>query len=227
MPNTKKLKLSPPPFPNRDPYPFAATTRFRNMVIDLENLSGSVREGTDPNGKKWRTKFEGAHYGEIRGSKGSDGDPVDVYIKDPPDESTNVAYVIHQNFPRTHPTKGGQYDEDKVVLGVSSAEEAKALYLRHYNRKDFFRSVTEMKIEPFKRAVFGENKGEKVAMEQELQEYYKLGQELAVKLSAGVAQKPDWPKSMPKHGGPVTPVAELKKKMEARPPFKKNLVAQM
>jgi hypothetical protein len=158
-----ELKISPPPFPNREKYPFVATVRYRKMVIDIENLDGSTREGKDPNGKPWKTEFRGAHYGEIRDSKGTDGDPLDVYIKNPPDDGANKAYIVHQNHPRTHPTKAGQYDEDKVVLGVSSAEEAKALYLKHYNRKDFLRSITEMTIEPFKRYIFGENKAEKVA----------------------------------------------------------------
>lgn len=158
-----ELKISPPPFPNRDEYPFTASVRYRGMVIDIENLDGSVREGKDPNGKPWRTKFDGSHYGELRGSLGTDGDKLDVYIKSRPDDDANKAYIIHQNFPRTHPTKGGQYDEDKVVLGVSSVEAAKELYLRHYQRKDFLRSVTEMPIEKFKVVAFGENKGEKVA----------------------------------------------------------------
>lgn len=158
-----ELKISPPPFPNRKEYPFAASVRYRGMVIDIENLDGSVREGKDSNGRTWRTLFDGCHYGELRGSLGTDGDKLDVYIKSKPVDGANRAYVIHQNFPRTHPTKAGQYDEDKVVLGVKSAEAAKELYLRHYNRKDFFRSVTEMSIEAFKRYAKGENKGEKVA----------------------------------------------------------------
>lgn len=158
-----ELKISPPPFPNREEHPFVATVRFRKLVIDIENLDGSTREGTDSNGKPWKTEFRGAHYGEIRDSRGTDGDALDVYIKNPPDDGANMAYIIHQNHPRTHPKKPGEYDEDKVVLGVSSAEEAKELYLRHYNRKDFLRSVTEMAIEPFKRYIFGENKAEKVA----------------------------------------------------------------
>ena len=158
-----ELKISPPPFPNREEPPFVATVRFRKLVIDIKNLDGSTREGTDPNGKPWKTEFRGAHYGEIRDSKGTDGDALDVYIKNPPDDGASMAYIIHQNHPRTHPKKPGEYDEDKVVLGVSSAEEAKELYLRHYNRKDFLRSITEMAIEPFKRYIFGENKAEKVA----------------------------------------------------------------
>lgn len=169
-----ELKISPPPFPNREEYPFTASVRYRGMTIDIENLDGSVREGKDPNGKPWRTKFNGCHYGELRGSLGSDGDKLDIYIAARPVDGANKAYIIHQNHPRTHPTKGGQYDEDKVVLGVASVEAAKELYLRHYQRKDFLRSVTEMPIEKFKRYALGENKGEKVARyitKSELREY--------------------------------------------------------
>ena len=309
-----ELKINPPPFPNREEHPFVATVRFRKMVIDIENLDGSTRERTDPNGKPWKTEFRGAHYGEIRDSKGTDGDALDVYIKNPPDDGANMAYIIHQNHPRTHPKKPGEYDEDKVVLGVSSAEEAKELYLRHYNRKDFLRSVTEMAIEPFKRYIFGENKAEKVAdaatafirmrmrgnaMPNECktpgekicskgqgrgeargkgrgplgipvgkkeknmktaQDLYKLGYELgmcdklaqmgAVPAAAGSTltgamtttmprpsasknipgvNAPNWPSQLPQHGGPVTPISQLKTQM-AGPQldpsmFKKTLTA--
>lgn len=157
------LPISPPPFPNREEYPFTATVRYKGLIIDIENLEGSVREGVGPKGKKWKTEFNhGAHYGEIRGSKGSDGDKLDVYIKaDPVD--TNKAYIIHQNFPGDHPTKAGSWDEDKVVLGVGSTKEAIDLYLAHYNRKDFFRSITVMPLSTFKKVIFDEVKGEKVA----------------------------------------------------------------
>ena len=158
-----ELKIGPPPFPNRVEYPFTASVRYRGMIIDIENLDGSVRKGKGPNGHTWSTNFNGCHYGELRGSLGTDGDKLDVYIKSKPMDGANKAYIVHQNFPRTHPTKAGQYDEDKVILGVSSAEKAKELYLQHYNRKDFFRSVTEMSIEAFKRYARGENKGEKMA----------------------------------------------------------------
>jgi len=150
------------------------------MVIDIENLSGSVREGTDPNGKHWRIKFDGVHYGELRDSLGADGDKLDIYIRAIPRKAANRAYIVHQNFPRTHPTKGGQYDEDKVILGVNSADEAKALYLKHYNRKDFFRSITEMPVEAFKRYAMGENKGEKVAAGTTPQGAEEIGRQIGV-----------------------------------------------
>jgi len=157
-----KLDIKAPPVPNRKRFPFVASLNYKGLVIDIENLDGSVREGISPDGKKWQTKFKGAHYGEIRNSSGTDGDPLDVYIKSNPVNS-DTAYIIHQNHPGNHPTKAGTYDEDKVVLGVKNAKEAKELYLRHYNRKDFFRSITEMPLSKFKKYIFKENKGEKVA----------------------------------------------------------------
>lgn len=172
-----KLVIGPPPSPNRKKYPFVATIRYKGLVIDIENLDGSTRSGVGPNGKPWKTLFKGAHYGEIRGSKGTDGDPLDVYLKAAPADTDKV-FVVHQNFPGNHPSKAGQHDEDKCVIGASSLEEAKNLYLHHYNRKDFLRSVTEMAFGKFKKYIFGENKGDKVAS---LKFAYALGEYAAVK----------------------------------------------
>jgi hypothetical protein len=149
-----ELKIGPPPTPNRKKFPFVGTVRLHGMAIDIENLKGSVREGPG-----WKTKMN-FHYGEIRDSKGTDGDKVDVYIGAAPDSKR--VFIVHQNFPGTHP-KAGQYDEDKVMLGFSSPEAAKEAYLSQYSRKDFFRSITEMEMPKFKKLIFGEVKGEKIA----------------------------------------------------------------
>jgi len=157
-----KLTEGAPPFPNREDYPFVCTVRWKGLVIDVENKPGSVRTGTDANDNPWKTAFEDCYYGEIRGSLGVDGDPVDVYIPAEPDDNTLV-YVVHQNHPRTHPSKAGQYDEDKVVLGAVDLDDAKQIYLKHYSRKDFFRSLTVLQLERFKRMIFSGNGGEKIA----------------------------------------------------------------
>lgn len=175
-----KLKIDLPPTPNRAKYPFVGSVKYRGLDIDLENLSGSTRSGADASGKPWKTKFDGAHYGELRGSRGADGDPLDVYIKDEPVEN-DLVFIVHQNHPGNHPTKAGKWDEDKVVLGVSSVDEARDLYLRHYNRRDFLRSITVMDFSKFKRYAFERKPKEKVAMEN----FYKLGMRLAF-ATAGV-----------------------------------------
>lgn len=153
------LQIGPPPSPNRDKFPFVGTANIQGLRIDIENLAGSVREGTGPGGKKWQTKMR-YHYGEIRKTDGVDGDKLDVYIG--PNPQSKKVFIVHQNHPGSHP-KAGQYDEDKAMLGFNSADEAKRGYLKQYDRKDFFRSITEMPMAQFKKSIFGENKGEKVA----------------------------------------------------------------
>jgi len=160
MEKLNAIKISPPPSPNRDEFPFVGATNVQGLMIDLENLAGSVREGKGPNGSTWKTKMR-YHYGEIRKTKGTDRDKLDVYIG--PNPQSKRVFIVHQNFPSNHPSRAGKYDEDKVMLGFNSPEEAKRAYIKQYSRKDFFRSLTEMPMAQFKKSVFKENKGEKIA----------------------------------------------------------------
>jgi DNA-binding ferritin-like protein len=100
------------------------------------------------------------HYGEIRGTEGTDGDKLDVYVGDNHDSSLVV--VIHQHNPWD-----GQYDEDKVILGCESVEEAIGLYKKQYDRPGFFKDkeYTVMPIGAFWRWVNEEkNKGKRVKL---------------------------------------------------------------
>lgn len=155
------IKIGPPPKPNRKEFPFSGTAEVQGIKVNVENLKGSTREGTDPGGKKWSRKMN-FHYGEISrpNTEGVDGDKLDVYIG--PDPDSKKVFVVHQNHPKSHPTKAGDYDEDKTMLGFSTADAAKKAYLSQYNDDSFFRSMTEMDIDQFKKAIV-ENKGEKVA----------------------------------------------------------------
>jgi hypothetical protein len=154
------VKIGPPPSPNRKEHPFVGTISFRGLRILVENKPGDARSGVGPGGKRWQTKML-FPYGEIEGAKGADKDALDVYVG--PHADAKQVFIVHQNFPRTHP-RAGEYDEDKVMLGFRSAEEAKSAYHAHYDRKDFFRSLTVMDFGAFKQMVMsGEIKGEKVA----------------------------------------------------------------
>ncbi|GHT90004.1 hypothetical protein FACS1894137_19360 [Spirochaetia bacterium] len=82
-------------------------------------------------------------YGYIRGTEGVDGDHVDVYIG--PDEEASSVYIVHQNDPVT-----GKYDEDKVMLGFPSLHDARAAYLKQYDRPGFLGKVDIMSIEEFR-----------------------------------------------------------------------------
>ncbi|UTY31706.1 PBECR2 nuclease fold domain-containing protein [Treponema putidum] len=137
-------------------YPLEGRTKIHGMDISIENKKGSVRSGVDKDGHEWAIKMA-YDYGYIRGTVGKDKDHVDVYIGNNP-ESEKV-FIVHQNDPTT-----GKYDEDKVMIGFNSAKEAKAAYLRQYDRPGFFGKMIEMNIEEFKEKAFDKkNKGKMIA----------------------------------------------------------------
>lgn len=150
------VKLHPPQA-KRKKYPFQGFIDFQGLAIDVENKAGSNRSGTDETGEKWATYMH-FHYGEIRGTEGTDGDKLDVYVG--PNHDSSVVVVIHQCDPST-----GKYDEDKVMLGFDSEQEAIGAYLKQYNRPGFYKDGehTSMPIGQFWRWVQNhKNKGKKV-----------------------------------------------------------------
>lgn len=120
--------------------------RFQGLEITIENPAGSVRQGVDRDGHKWRTKMVYA-YGYIRGSLGVDGDHVDCYIG--PDRTADTAYIVHQRKAGDWKT----FDEDKVMLGFRSEKAAKEAYLKHYDDRRFLGPITAMPMDEFKRKV--------------------------------------------------------------------------
>lgn len=121
--------------------------KFQGMDISIENRKGSKRHWKDRDGNEGDTLMQ-ADYGYIRRTVGNDGDHVDAYIG-PNEESTKV-FVIHQVRPDS-----GEFDEDKVMLGFDSADEAKEMYLKHYNSPKFFGSMDELDMNTFQDKVIG------------------------------------------------------------------------
>jgi len=117
---------------------------FQGLPIIVENKKGSVRSGTGPNGKKWKTKMK-FPYGRIKETGGTDGDSLDCYVG--PDEDAEFAYIIHTR----KPPKFEKYDEDKAMLGFGSADDSKKAFLDHYDDEGFFGSMTTMSMEDFKK----------------------------------------------------------------------------
>lgn len=120
-------------------------TAFRGLNISIENKKGTIRRGVDSDGHKWAIKMN-YDYGYIRGTKGADGDHLDCYIGDNID-AKNV-YIIHQKIPGTD-----KYDEDKCMLGFDTLVDAKAAYLKQYDRPGFFGGVDTVPFELFKQKV--------------------------------------------------------------------------
>ncbi len=120
-------------------------TTFNGLNISIENKKGTIRRGVDSDGHKWAIKMH-YDYGYIRGTEGVDGDHVDCYIGDNID-AKNV-YIIHQKIPGTD-----KYDEDKCMLGFDTLADAKAAYLKQYDKPGFFGGVDTVPFELFKQKV--------------------------------------------------------------------------
>lgn len=110
--------------------------------LSIENPKGSSRSGVDANGDKWSITLN-HHYGDIVGTKGADGDAVDVFIGE--SESFEAAYIIDQVDQK------GLFDEHKVMLGFDSMAQAKAAYLSNYKKGwGGLGDITAMPIDKFK-----------------------------------------------------------------------------
>lgn len=101
--------------------------RVDGYNVSIENPKGSVRRGktVDAEGKEtpWETTMQN-DYGYIRGTQGVDGDHIDVFLSDTPEQGD--VFVIDQL------DKDGSFDEHKVMYGFPSVEAAREAYLSNY-----------------------------------------------------------------------------------------------
>lgn len=93
--------------------------------LGIENPKGSKRSGEDKDGNKWSNTIH-HHYGDITGTKGADGDALDVFVNPGTATSDNV-YVVDQVDPQTK-----AFDEHKIMLGFDSKDNAENAYLANY-----------------------------------------------------------------------------------------------
>lgn len=112
------------------------------LNITIEQPKGSIRRGTDANGKQWESEMHNT-YGYIRGTESVDGDHIDIFLSDNPTEG-NVFVVDQIN-------KDGSFDEHKVMYGFSDMESAKRAYLSNYEEGwQGLGNITEVSKENFK-----------------------------------------------------------------------------
>lgn len=98
--------------------------KLYGLDIAIETPQGTRRMGKS-DGQPWSVICM-AHYGDISGTLGADGDPVDCYVGPVP-ESTRV-FVVNQNG------KSGAFDEHKVMLAFPDEESARTAYMLSYER---------------------------------------------------------------------------------------------
>ncbi|MDE6338484.1 MAG: hypothetical protein K2K97_01690, partial [Muribaculaceae bacterium] len=99
--------------------------RIDGYNISIENPKGSVRRGKDADGKEWQSEMH-HDYGYIRGTEGVDGDHIDVFLSDTPEDGD--VFVIDQR------NEDGSFDEHKVMYGFPCEEAAREAYLSNYEQ---------------------------------------------------------------------------------------------
>jgi hypothetical protein len=118
--------------------------KFGDLPIDVQFDKGDNRHYPAANGFPEYNVTMAAIYGEVPGTKGTDGDAVDVYIG--PDLKAEKVFIIRQmKFPKYE-----SFDEEKCMLGFHTAEEAKTCYLKHHKNKKIFGGIKELTMEDFK-----------------------------------------------------------------------------
>lgn len=98
--------------------------RMHGLRITIETPMFQSRRGKE-DGQPWSITCM-AHYGYVNGTKGADGDAVDVFVGPAP-ESLRV-FVINQNG------KSGAFDEHKVMLGFIDEVAACTAYMNSYEK---------------------------------------------------------------------------------------------
>ena len=183
--------------------------------ITIEQPEGSIRRGTDADGKKWEIKMHNT-YGYFRGTEGVDGDHIDVFLSNDIDGwNGRKVFVVDQYNP------DGTFDEHKVMLGFNDMDEAKSDYLANYekgwengrritvsttNLEDFEKWIdsSHRKTKPFseyssvnKETVATDKGGEKAEKKQKKQSVFDKAKEIADKEEKKRKAEDDKPKQKP------------------------------
>lgn len=112
--------------------------KYSGIPISIENPAGSKRR------PEWPTLKH--HYGDLEGTKGADGDAIDVFINKKHDGAETPVFIINQSDPST-----GKFDEHKVMLGFKTPDQARRAYLSNYT-KDWVAPevIPQLTMEDFK-----------------------------------------------------------------------------
>lgn len=100
----------------------------QGLDVAIENPKGSVRRWYDPQKREHGETTMVHPYGFIEGTKGADGEDIDVFVG--PHRDSERVFIVNQKK-----LEGGGFDEHKVMLGFRTIAEARAAYLRNYDAK--------------------------------------------------------------------------------------------
>jgi hypothetical protein len=121
------------------------------LEVSIETSKGDVRRGVDAHGDPWSVTMP-ADYGYIRRTTGADDEQIDCYLgPEAFSEPADLIWVIKQNDLET-----SAFDEDKVMIGFGSFQEAMDTYERAFSDgRGCYRigDVVAMTVDEFKRKI--------------------------------------------------------------------------
>jgi inorganic pyrophosphatase-like protein len=123
-----------------------AHVRWAGLPLTIETAKGGERVAKDGS---WSVPDFPADYGYVKGTKGSDGDHVDIFMG--PRHGSPRVWVIDQVDAETR-----RFDEHKALLGFGSEQEALDTYRRAYTdgkADQRIGAVTPMSVDAFKKWV--------------------------------------------------------------------------
>jgi hypothetical protein len=96
---------------------------WQGLSLRIENPAHTVREGIGEDGVPWRNLMQ-AHYGYITGTRGADGDGIDVFLG--PFPESERLWVLNQT------DAAGAFDEHKLLAGFVDERHAVDAYRLSY-----------------------------------------------------------------------------------------------
>lgn len=159
----KETKLAADYGTNSKGYKLQGKTDFQGIPVAIENRAGSVREGENDDGSKWRTKFK-VPYGYVEGTKGADGEEIDTYVG--PDKGSEKAFVVHQK------KDDGSYDEDTIMLGFTTKADAKKAIHDHYDDPKYIGDIVAVGLQKLRELFDDGKKLTKISMCGDALDYF-------------------------------------------------------
>lgn len=124
---------------------------IQGLPIAIETPKGAERSGKSQDGTQWSVTMP-VDYGYINRTEGADGDQLDVFIGQNPQNDT--VFVIDQQ------NEDGSFDEHKAMLGFTDAQQAVEAYSNSFSDgkgQSRIAGITPMKIEEFKQWIKNED----------------------------------------------------------------------
>lgn len=117
---------------------------FFGMPICVEIIAGGTKYSTTHDGKPWQRVLN-CDYGYFDGVTGADGEYLDVYVGPNFQDPQSKVFVVKQMRP-----DGSQFDEEKIIVGCMTEEQARDLYLMHCHSEKCYGGIKEYTIDQFK-----------------------------------------------------------------------------